>query len=53
MKAIKIAVKEAKKRGSKSFKEMVPEWLHDYRNVFEVKNLTNYHPEGNGITQSN
>ena len=44
MKATEIAVEEAKKRGSKSFEEMVPEWLHDYREVFEVENFNELLP---------
>ena len=43
-KATKIAVKEVKKRGLKTFKEMVPEWLHDYCEVFKVENFNELPP---------
>ena len=35
-KATKIAVEEAKKR---KLKGMVPEWLHDYHEVFKAENF--------------
>ena len=44
MKATEIAVEEAKKRKSKSFEEMVLEWLHDYREVFEVEQFNELPP---------
>ena len=43
-KATEIAVEEAKKRKSKSFKEMVPEWLHDYREVFKAEQFDELPP---------
>ena len=43
-KATEIAVEEVKKRKSKSFEEMVPEWLHNYREVFEVEQFDKLPP---------
>ena len=43
-KATEIAVEEAKKRKSKSFEEMVLEWLHDYREVFEAEQFDELPP---------
>ena len=44
MKAMEITVEEAKKRKSKSFEEIVPEWLHDYREVFEAEQFNKLPP---------
>ena len=44
-KATEITVEEAKKRKSKSFEEMVPEWLHDYREVFEAEQFNKLPPQ--------
>ena len=44
-KATEIAVEEAKKRKLKSFEEMVPEWLHDYREVFEAEQFNKLPPQ--------
>ena len=43
-KATKITVEEAKKGKSKSFKQMVPEWLHNYWEVFEAENFNKLPP---------
>ena len=44
-KATEITVEEAKKRRSKSFEEMVPEWLHNYREVFKVEQFDELPPQ--------
>ena len=43
-KATEITVEEAKKRKSKSFKEMVPEWLYDYWEVFKAEQFNELPP---------
>ena len=43
-KATEIAIEETKKRRSKTFEEMIPEWHHDYREVFKVEKFNEMPP---------
>ena len=43
-KATEIMIEEVKKRGSRSFEEMVPKWLHNYHEVFKEENFNELPP---------
>ena len=43
-KATEIAIEETKKRRSKTFEEMIPEWHHDYREVFKAEKFNEMPP---------